>query len=142
MRKLLLLAPLAVAIAIGCQSGPPTGPGIVTITETTTSTTTSTTTTTTTSTIPVPTKVEIFFSPETPEILQIVNFSGVKVVPQEGRQIVRYDWDFGDGVKKTGFEVTHDFFPSGTYLVALTVIDNRGESTRGERPITVRPVVP
>lgn len=141
MRKLLLLAPLAAAIIVGCQSGPPTGP-IVVITETTTSTTTSTTTTTTTSTIPVPTQPVVTFSPVTPEILQVVNFTAANSIIQEGRTIVRYDWDFGDGVMKTGLTSTHDYFPSGTYLVTLKLTDNQGTVTTAEKPITVRPVVP
>ena len=142
MRKLLLLAPIVAAIIVGCQSSPPTGPGIVKITETTTSTTTSTTTTTTTSTIPVPTQPVVTFSPLTPEILQIVNFTAANSVIQQGRNIVRYEWDFGDGVTKTGLTTTHDYFPSGTYLVTLKLTDNQGTVTTAEKPITVRPVVP
>jgi PKD repeat protein len=142
MRKLLLLAPIVAAIIVGCQSSPPTGPGIVKITETTTSTTTSTTTTTTTSTIPTPTQPVVTFSPLTPEILQIVNFTAANSIIQQGRSIVRYEWDFGDGVLKTGPTTTHDYFPSGTYLVTLKLTDNQGTVTTAEKPITVRPVVP
>lgn len=139
MRKLLLIVPLIAIVVYGCQSKTPVGPGVITITETTTSTTT---TTTTTSTIPAPTVVSIVFSPLTPEVLQIVNFTGAGSTPGTGRTIVKYDWDFGDGVLKTGVTATHDYFPSGTYLVTLTVTDDRGVKTSDSKTITVRPVVP
>ncbi len=142
MRKLLLSTPLLAALALGCQTKTPVGPGTVKITETTTSTTTSTTTTTTTSTIPVPTAASFVFSPLTPEILQTVNFNAAGSVPGAGRTIVSYKWDFGDGVTKTGVTATHDFFPVGIYLVTLSVTDDSGRIATSAQPVTVRPVVP
>ena len=139
MRKLLLTAPLFAALSLGCESTTPMGPGIVTITETTTSTTT---TTTTTSTIPEPTVARFVFSPLTPEILQVVNFNASGSTAGTGRTIVSYDWDFGDGVMKSGVTTTHDFFPVGIYLVTLTVTDDRGEKSMSSQPVTVRPIVP
>jgi PKD repeat protein len=139
MRKLLLAAPLLVAIALGCESKPSVGPGAVTITETTTSTTTSTTTT---STIPDATVAAFTFSPITPEVLQVVTFDASTSKPGTGRTIVSYDWDFGDGVLKTGIRVTHDYTPSGVYLITLTVTDDQGRKTVKSEPITVRPIVP
>jgi len=139
MRKLLLAAPLLAAIAVGCQSKPPVGPGEVKITETTTSTTT---TTTTTSTIPDPTVAAFTFSPITPEVLQVVNFDASTSKPGTGRSIVRYDWDFGDGVLKTGIKTTHDYTPTGVYLITLTVTDDLGKTTSSSQTITVRPIVP
>jgi PKD repeat protein len=139
MRKLLLAAPLLAAIAVGCQSKPPVGPGEVKITETTTSTTT---TTTTTSTIPDPTVAAFTFSPITPEVLQVVNFDASTSKPGTGRSIVRYDWDFGDGVLKTGIKTTHDYTPTGVYLITLTVTDDQGKTTSSSQTITVRPIVP
>lgn len=139
MRKLLYLSPLLVALAIACESKPPVGPGVVTITETTTSTST---TTTTTSTIAVPTVAVIKFSPLTPEVLQVVNFDASDSKAGSDRRIVSYSWDFGDGESKSGITTTHDYVISGTYLVTLTVTDDRGEATRVSQPITVRPVLP
>lgn len=139
MRKLLLAAPLLAAIALGCQSKPPVGPGEVKITETTTSTTT---TTTTTSTIPDPTVAAFTFSPITPEVLQIVTFDASTSKPGTGRTIVSYNWDFGDGVLKSGIRTTHDYTPSGVYLITLTVTDDQGKKTSSSQTITVRPVVP
>jgi len=37
--------------------------------------------------------------------------------------MVRYEWDFGDGIKRTGSEVKYCFPGSGTYLVKLNIID-------------------
>jgi PKD repeat protein len=139
MRKLLIAAPLLVALVLACQSKTPVGPGVVKITETTTSTST---TTTTTSTILVPTVASFVFSPLTPEVLQIVNFNASGSKPGTGRTIVRYSWDFGDGVEKTGVTTTHDFTPSGVYLVTLTVTDDLGQPTTSSQTVTVRPVIP
>jgi PKD repeat protein len=139
MRKLLLAAPLIAAIAIGCQSQPPVGPGRVTITETTTSTSTSTTTT---STIPVATVAAFTFSPITPEVLQIVRFNASTSTPGTGRTIERYDWDLGDGTFKSGITVEHDYTPSGVYLITLTVTDDLGKKTSSSQPITVHPAIP
>ena len=141
MRKLLLTASLLVAVSTGCQKTP-VGPGTVKITETTTSTSTTTTTTTTTTTIPLPTVASFVFSPLTPEELQIVNFNAAGSTAGTARTIVGYDWDFGDGVKKTGVTATHDFYPVGIYLVTLTVTDDTGKQTMSSQPVTVRPVVP
>lgn len=139
MRKLLLAAPLLVALALACESKPPVGPGVVKITETTTSTTTSTTTT---STIPEATVAAFTFSPITPEVLQEVTVDASTSKPGTGRTIVSYAWDFGDGVLKTGIRATHDYTPSGVYLITLTVTDSQGTKAISSQPITVRPIVP
>jgi len=137
MRKLLLLTPLLAALAFGCKGAPPVGPGVVKITETTTSTTTIATTT-----MPNPTVSLFAFSPQTPQVLQVVNFDGSLSTPGTGRTIVRYNWDFGDGDAKTGVKTTHDFTVSGVYLVTLVVTDDSGATARSSQPVTVRPVIP
>jgi len=139
MRILLpIVVFLMAALASRCSSQPPTGPGVVKITVTTTSTST---TTTTTSTIPEPTVASFVFSPLTPEVLQIVRFDASSSTPGTGRTIVGYDWDFGDGDTKAGVRVSHDFTPSGVYLVTLTVTDSAGKKVTSAQPVTVRPVV-
>jgi PKD repeat protein len=137
MRKLLFVTPLLAVLALGCQSKPPVGPGVVKITETTTSIPTTTTTT-----IPNPTVSLFTFSPQTPQVLQVVNFDGSVSTPGTGRTIVRYDWDFGDGDAKTGVRTTHDYPVSGVYLVTLKVTDDSGATARSSQPVTVRPVIP
>lgn len=131
MRKIFLATALLISLALGCESKPPLGPGAVTVTV-------STTTTTTTS-IPIPPAAKFTFSPETPEILQAVNFNGLDSTPPPGRSLVRYDWEFGDGTSASGSRTTHAFAPSGTYLVTLTVFDNEGQQARLSMPVTVRP---
>ena len=131
MRKLLLICPVLVVLAVGCESQPVTGPGVVTITETTTSTTTTT--------VPLPTVASFVFSPVTPQALQDVFFNASGSTPGSGRTIVSYHWDFGDGTLKTGVQTNHDFTPSGIYLVTLTVTDSAGTVVSSAQPITVRP---
>lgn len=137
MRKLLLATPLLAVIAFGCKSEPPVGPGKVVITETTTSVATTTTTT-----MPNPTVSLFAFSPQTPQVLQAVNFDGSLSTPGTGRTIVRFNWDFGDGEAKTGVKTTHDYAVSGVYLVTLVVTDDAGQTARSSQPVTVRPAIP
>jgi PKD repeat protein len=138
MRKLLLATPLVIfVVALGCDSKPPVGPGVVKITEPTTSIPTTTTTT-----IPNPTVSLFAFTPQTPQVLQEVNFDGSLSTPGSGRTIVKYDWDFGDGVAKTGVKTTHDYEISGVYLVTLRVTDDSGTVARSSQPVTVRPALP
>jgi hypothetical protein len=102
MRKLLLVAiPLLALFAFACKSEPPVGPGVVKITETTTSIPTTTTTT-----MPIPTVSLFAFSPQTPEVLQVVNFDGSLSTPGTNRSIVATR-DFGDGVAKVGVKTSH-----------------------------------
>jgi PKD repeat protein len=137
MRKLLIVIPLLAVVALGCDSKPPVGPGVVKITETTT-----TIPTTTTTTVPNPTVSLFAFTPQTPEVLQTVNFDGSLSTPGSGRTIVKYDWDFGDGEVKTGVKTTHDYTVSGVYLVTLRVTDDSGKVERSSQPVTVRPKIP
>jgi len=137
MRKLLLATPLLAAVAFGCKSEPPVGPGVIATTETTTSIPTTTTTT-----MPIPTVSLFAFSPQTPQVLQAVTFDGSLSTPGSNRSIVRYNWDFGDGEAKAGIKTTHDYTVSGVYLVTLVVTDDSGQTARSSQPVTVRPVIP
>jgi PKD repeat protein len=137
MRKLLIVSPFVAVLALGCDSKPPVGPGMVKITETTTSIPTTTTTT-----IPNPTVSLFAFSPQTPQVLQTINFDGSLSTPGTGRTIVRYDWDFGDGEAKSGVKTSHDYTISGVYLVTLRVTDDAGTTARSSQSVTVRPVIP
>src|SRR5262249_43294873 len=56
--------------------------------------------------------------------------------------IVSYAWNFGDGQSGSGATATHTYSAQGTYVVALTVTDDRGASAHDTAVITVTgPVV-
>jgi len=55
----------------------------------------------------------------------IIHFSGAGSYDPDG-EIVSYRWDFGDGAKDSGMNVSHVYSELGHYTVTLTVKDNRG----------------
>jgi PKD repeat protein len=54
----------------------------------------------------------------------------------DGR-ITDYRWDFGDGKRAKGEDVTHTYAREGNYDVNLTVVDNRGLTGSTEREVEV-----
>ncbi|MRB61561.1 PKD domain-containing protein [Bacillus thuringiensis] len=48
----------------------------------------------------------------------------------EGRKIVSYLWDFGDGNTSTEANLTHAYEKEGTYTVILTMKDDKGEESK------------
>ncbi len=54
-------------------------------------------------------------------------FDGTKSFDTDG-EIATYEWDFGDGTNATGKVVTHTFAAPGTYLITLTVTDDKSAS--------------
>jgi len=56
-----------------------------------------------------------------------LNFSGAESHDAEGA-ITSYLWDFGDGERGSGAEVSHPYLLAGTYKVSLTVSDTAGDS--------------
>lgn len=69
-----------------------------------------------------------------------VAFSGANSTDLEGDALT-YTWDFGDGTKATGDNVTHAFDTAGTYNVTLTVDDSEYNDT-DTVTITVDPLAP
>ncbi|MEE6288195.1 PKD domain-containing protein [Georgenia sp. MJ173] len=67
------------------------------------------------------------------------SFDGSAVAP-EGREIVSYEWDFGDGNTASGAEATHTYAVDGSYTARLIVTDS--EQTREWLPVEVTPTVP
>ena len=56
----------------------------------------------------------------------------------EDGSIVSYTWDFGDGGTGTGSNIQHSYTASGSYLVRLTVRDDRGGSAQVEHTVNVQ----
>jgi PKD repeat protein len=75
---------------------------------------------------------------------QTVSFNGRSSSVAEGSQLVAYDWDFGDGAKASGVDVSHVYNSPGTFAVTLTVVDDKGltDSTVHQIQIDDRPATP
>jgi PKD repeat protein len=80
---------------------------------------------------PVP---SFFFSPSSIREDETVLFDGS--ASTDDGQIVSYVWSFGDGGGGSGQKRTHSYALAGTYLVTLTVTDDRGTSV-STSPVTV-----
>ena len=49
--------------------------------------------------------------------------------------VVEYTWEFGDGTRASGEQVSHRYIEAGTYTAILTVTDNDGASTTAQHTI-------
>jgi hypothetical protein len=80
------------------------------------------------------------FSPSSPVVNQVVYFdAGLSTVP-EGRTIVVYEWDFGDGKRKRiqDSATTHHYFlAAGDSTVVLTTTDSAGHQMSVSRTVKV-----
>jgi PKD repeat protein len=65
-------------------------------------------------------------SPTDPVPGQPVHFNATASTAPPGRQIVSWEWDFGDGTSGSGVRVTRTYPVSGTYTVTLVVTDDGG----------------
>lgn len=65
----------------------------------------------------------------------VVNASQSHAAP--GRTIVSYDWDFGDGVQKSGVIQSHDYDTASVFTVTLTVTDDIGQKTIKAAALTI-----
>jgi len=65
------------------------------------------------------------------------SFNAMSSKATAGRTITSYEWDFGDGTRKSGVVTSHDFDDDGVYLVTLTVTDDFGLKGVFSSPITV-----
>ncbi|MBN1420631.1 MAG: PKD domain-containing protein [Planctomycetes bacterium] len=55
----------------------------------------------------------------------------------EGRQIAKYDWDFGDGETGTGMTASHTYASGGLYWIRLMVTDDQGATATALESIRV-----
>ncbi|MFO7692939.1 MAG: PKD domain-containing protein [Vicinamibacterales bacterium] len=76
------------------------------------------------------------YAPSLPLIRMDVTFDASLSTDSDGR-IVRYAWNFGDGSTDDGMVVKHEFKAIGTFLVTLTVTDDRGQSASLSKNVTV-----
>lgn len=76
------------------------------------------------------------YSPTSPSVGNTVVFNAATSTVATGRQIVNYEWDFGDGTPPgSGVAPTHVFASAATFTVVLTVTDNTGR--KGVKTVTV-----
>ena len=76
------------------------------------------------------------FAPSTPLVRMDVTFDASLSTDSDGR-IVRYLWNFGDGSTDDGVVVKHEFKSFGTFVVTLTVTDDRGQSASLSKNVSV-----
>jgi PKD repeat protein len=65
-----------------------------------------------------------------------VTFDASRSTDSDGR-IANYAWNFGDGSQGTGAVVKHEFKSVGTFVVTLTVTDDRGQSASLSQNVAV-----
>ncbi len=70
-----------------------------------------------------------------------LGFSGGGSVDSDGH-IVDYVWNFGDGTRSRGVDVSHSFGAAGTYPVTLTVTDNGGLTAKARHTLQITEPTP
>lgn len=83
-------------------------------------------------------------APNTPPVASFTQTLGGSTANFDGRNstdtdgsIASYAWDFGDTGSATGATATHTYAAAGSYLVKLTVTDDRGSSASIAHVVTV-----
>src|SRR6185369_12064385 len=66
-----------------------------------------------------------------------LNFDASASTIGTGATSVTYAWTFGDGTTGTGKTTTHTYGSDGSYLVALTVTNDRGLSASTSQTLVV-----
>jgi len=90
--------------------------------------------------IPNQKPIAIIQIPESGETGKDIVFNGVNSSDPDG-SIVNYTWDFGDGNTGYGVITTHKYTEPGTYLVILTVTDDKGKTDAAQNSITIEKAV-
>jgi PKD repeat protein len=79
--------------------------------------------------------VAVIDAPNTVYVNETVKFSALG--SKDDGHITTYLWNFGDGTKSAGSEVTHKFTRVGIFTVTLTVYDNEGANSTATMEIKV-----
>lgn len=79
------------------------------------------------------------FSPTGVKVGQNVIFNASSSTVPPGRDIIAYNWEFGDGGSGGGQIANHTFGAAGTYTVTLTVIDSTGRKSVKSTTVSVTP---
>jgi PKD repeat protein len=80
---------------------------------------------------------DFLINPSSANVGETVFFNGTTSVAGTGHSIVRYDWNFGDGDRRSGSSVSHVYSIAGTYNVMLTVTDEVGQTNQIVKPVTI-----
>jgi MYXO-CTERM domain-containing protein len=67
---------------------------------------------------------------------QRLTFSASGSVDADGT-IISWRWDFGDGTEASGLSAAHTYEAGGTYVVTLTVIDDKGARSTDTLQVTI-----
>jgi chitodextrinase len=84
-------------------------------------------------------------SPAAPKINGLVSFNASASKGVEGRSVVEYQWDFGDGtplVTSASPVVTHVFTTAASYTVTLRITDDTGRFASVSNELEVAPLTP
>ena len=76
------------------------------------------------------------FAPAFGEAPLTVYFSAAASTDPDG-QIVSYAWNFGDGAQDNGLFTEHKYTKQGSFVVTLTVTDDKGASSLVKRTVFV-----
>jgi len=82
---------------------------------------------------------EFVFFPTAPRVFEDISFDASPSKAETGRTLVTFEWDFGDGVNKTGKARVKSYDFAGTFLVTLTVTDDIGRKATKSQTLTVVP---
>lgn len=76
------------------------------------------------------------FAPTFGEAPLTVHFSAATSTDPDG-QIVSYVWNFGDGAQGNGIFAEHEYTKKGSFVVTLTVTDDKGASSSAKATVFV-----
>ena len=92
--------------------------------------------------IAAPAPVAVIDVPGPITVGQPVQFSGQRSTAADGRKIVTFQWDFGDGSGSNDVNPVYTYNKPGNYTVTLTVVDDLGQKGESKVGVTVQAPAP